>query len=102
MKDLKSTELKRWRWYAILVTVLGILLFAVPWITNRYKIALVIPLYAMFVYVYYRYLTLKKAARTSTVGEEDNPARQKVSSSVGRKSTGKPGRKNKVAVKKGQ
>ena len=102
MKDLKSTELKRWRWYAIFVTVLGILLFAVPWITNRNKIALVIPLYAMFVYVYYRYLTLKKAARTSTVGEEDNPARQKVSSSVCRKSTGKPGRKNKVAVKKGQ
>ncbi|MEG3069689.1 MAG: hypothetical protein HQP61_01345 [Peptococcaceae bacterium] len=94
MKDLKSTELKRWRWYAIFVTVLGILLFAVPWITNRNKIALVIPLYAMFVYVYYRYLTLKKAARTSTVVEEDN--------SAGRNSTGKSGRKSKMAVKKGQ
>ena len=102
MKDLKNTELKRWRWYAIFVTVLGILLFSLPWITNRYKIALVIPLYAMFVYVYYRYLTLKKAARTSTVVEGDDSTRQNVSSSAGRNNIGKSGRKNKVAVKKGQ
>jgi len=100
VKDSKNAEIKRWRWYVISVTVLGIILFSLPWIANTYKIALTVPLYAMFVYVYYKYLSLKKGAQAAAAVEEDKPAGRKVSS--GMNTAGKPARKNKAAIRKGQ
>ncbi len=88
MQDIKDTELKRWRLYVILVTVLGIILFSLPWITPRYKIALTVPLYAMFVYVYYKYLTLKKGFQAAAAEEESKPAGRKIP--PGQKTAGKP------------
>ena len=99
MKDMKNTEIKKWRRYAILVTVLGIILFSLPWITNTYKIALVFPLYAMFVYVYYKYLSLKKEAQAASAAAEDNPDRQKISSG---RNNRKPAQKGRAAIKKSQ
>ncbi|MDD4334188.1 MAG: hypothetical protein PHY77_01105 [Desulfotomaculaceae bacterium] len=98
MKDLKNTEIKRWRLYALLVTVLGIILFSLPWITTTYKIALTVPLYAMFVYVYYKYLSLKKETQAAAAVKENKPDGQKIL--PGMNTAGKPAQKGKAAVKK--
>lgn len=100
MQDVKKTEITRWRRYAIVVTVLGIILYSLPWITNTYKIALTVPLYAMFVYVYYKYLSLKKEAQAAVAAKEDNPDRQNISS--GQNKARKPAQKGKAAGKKAQ
>ncbi|MFX4262001.1 hypothetical protein ACOBQJ_07345 [Pelotomaculum propionicicum] len=100
MKDAKNTEITRWRWYALVVTVLGIIMYSLPWISSTYKIALTVPLYAMFVYVYYKYISLKKAAQAGAVAKEDSPDRQKITS--GRNTAGKPAQKGKPAAKKGR
>lgn len=77
MKPANNTEMAKWRWYALAVTVLGIILFSLPWIPTRYKYFLTIPLYAMFVYVYYKYMCIKKEAQAAAAAKETSPAPQK-------------------------
>lgn len=97
MKDAKNAEITRWRWYALLVTVLGIIMYALPWISSTYKVALTIPLYAMFVYVYYKYISLKKAAQAAAAAEDDGLDRQKISS--GQNAAKKPSQQGKAGKK---
>lgn len=100
MKDAKNAEIMRWRWYALFVTVLGIIMYALPWISSTYKVALTVPLYAMFVYVYYKYISLKKAAQAAAAAEDESPDRQKISSGQG--ANKKPAQKGKATGKKGR
>jgi hypothetical protein len=57
-----KAELVKWRRLVLLVTVPGVALFSLPWIPGKYKIMLALPLYAMFVYVFYKYLCVKREA----------------------------------------
>ena len=97
MKETNNTELTKWRWYALAVTLLGIVLYAVPWIPSRYKFILTVPLYAMFVYVYYKYMCVKKEAQAAASKESD-PDRQKISS--GQNANKRPTQKGRAAGKK--
>lgn len=54
--------MKKWRNLALAVTVLGIIVFLLPWIPSKIKFLSAVPLYIIFVYVYYRYICLKKRA----------------------------------------
>jgi hypothetical protein len=80
MKVTNNTEITRWRWYALAVTLLGIILYAMPWLPDKTKFLLAIPLYILFVYVYYKYICFKKAAQALASPKEDSPERQKLSS----------------------
>ena len=57
-----AAEAKKWRNLAIGITGLGILVFAIPWESSTTKFYVAMPLYIMFVYVYYKYICLRKAA----------------------------------------
>jgi len=57
-KAINKSEKTKWGLMALAVTVLGVVFFTVPWIPSKSKYLLSIPLYAAFVYVYYRYLCL--------------------------------------------
>jgi L-asparagine transporter-like permease len=59
-------EAKKWRNLAILITIVGIIVFTFNWETNSTKFYVGIPLYMMFVYVYYKYICLRKAARENS------------------------------------
>lgn len=100
MKKTDNPEIKRWRMYALVVTVLGIILYSLPWISSMYKIALTIPLYAMFVYVYYKYISLKKAAQAAAAANEESPDRQKIPQ--GQSDNKKQAQKGKSTGKKGR
>ncbi|HBC92760.1 MAG TPA: hypothetical protein DCZ10_07595 [Pelotomaculum sp.] len=65
-----KSEATKWGWLSIAVTVLGVAIIAGPWIPDRYKIMLAVPVYAMFFYVYYKYLHLKKTAKTNKTNAE--------------------------------
>jgi len=78
VKVTNNNEISKWRWYALAVTVLGIIVYSLPWLSSRSKILLTIPLYAMFVYVYYKYICLKKAAQPAVSAKEDSPDLQKI------------------------
>lgn len=67
MKTAGKSEAAKWGWLSIAVTALGVALISVPAIPDKYKIMLAIPIYAMFFYVYYKYLHLKKIAKANTV-----------------------------------
>lgn len=69
MARTSRSEATKWGWLSIAVTVLGVAIFTVPWIPNKYKIMLAVPIYAMFFYVYYKYLHLKKMAKTNAGNE---------------------------------
>ena len=62
MADPGRAEIVKWRWLILLVTVPGIALFSLSLIPGKYKIMLALPLYAMFVYVFYKYLSVRKEA----------------------------------------
>jgi len=62
----KKKETIRWRNLALGITVVGLLVVAIPWEPAKLKIYAALPLYAMFVYVYYRYLCLKRAGKNNT------------------------------------
>lgn len=66
MADPGRAEIVKWRWLILLVTVPGIALFALPLIPGKYKIMLALPLYAMFVFVFYKYLCVKREALAAT------------------------------------
>ncbi|OPX84302.1 MAG: hypothetical protein A4E53_04078 [Pelotomaculum sp. PtaB.Bin104] len=53
--------LKKWRWLAMVVTLAGLIIFSLPVIPSKIKFMLAIPLYSAFVYVYYRYICVKKS-----------------------------------------
>jgi len=57
-----GAEIKKWRNLALAVSVLGIILFSLPWIPSKIKFLSAVPLYIIFVYVYYQYICLKKRA----------------------------------------
>ncbi|MDD3653645.1 MAG: hypothetical protein PHO01_05600 [Desulfotomaculaceae bacterium] len=69
----KAGQAQKWRWLALAVTVGGIIVFSLPWIPSDIKFLLALPLYAAFVYVYYKYLCLKK----SMVSEKEQHVEQK-------------------------
>lgn len=60
MNETERMELARWRWIAFAVTLLGILVITLPWIPYKFKLMLAIPVYISFVFVYYKYICLKK------------------------------------------
>lgn len=78
LNETNKTEMARWRWYALAITLLGIIIFSLPWIPSKIKFFLTIPLYAVFVYVYYRYICLKKAAKSALSSKDDDPGDQKI------------------------
>ena len=91
VKGTNSTEITRWRWYALAVTVLGVIVYAMPWLPDKTKFLLAIPLYALFVYVYYKYICLKKATSSP---KEDSPDKQRISSEENtNKKENQPGKK---------
>lgn len=63
------TEVVKWRWLSLGVTLLGVIIISLPWIPGNYKIALGVPVYAAIVFVNYKYLCLKKGPR-----QEGSPA----------------------------
>ena len=63
MKIVFMTEVVKWRWLALGVTLLGIIIISLPWIPGKYKIALGVPVYAAVVFVNYKYICLKKGSR---------------------------------------
>lgn len=65
-----KSEAARWGWLSIAVTVLGVAIITMPWIPGKYKILLAIPVYVMLFYVYYKYLNLKRLAKTKTVSAQ--------------------------------
>jgi hypothetical protein len=93
LKGINNTEMAKWRWYALAVTVLGIIVYAIPdyLLPDKIKFLLAIPLYAVFVYVYYRYICLKKGAQTALSAKDNNPVDQKTLSeqNLNKKSKGK-------------
>ena len=94
VKGTNNTEISRWRWYALGVTILGVIVYAMPWLPDKVKFLLAIPLYALFVYVYYRYICLKKATQALASPKEDSPDRQKISSEENtNKKENQPGKK---------
>lgn len=78
MNKTDQAELAKWRWTAIFVTVLGIALFAAPWIPKNYKYMMAIPIYAMFFYVYYKYICIKKSCRRAVSNSDKLPVSQEV------------------------
>ncbi|HPZ43379.1 MAG TPA: hypothetical protein PL078_05190 [Bacillota bacterium] len=68
MGDSAKAELVKWRRLVLLATVSGVAIFSLPWISGRYKIMLALPLYAMFVYVFYKYLCVKREASAGVYG----------------------------------
>ncbi len=91
MNEDYRTELVKWRWTAIVVTVLGILLFAAPWIPKNYKYIMAIPVYAMFFYVYYKYISVKKGGQQTVSNSGKMPVSQSVKQAGGK--TGKASKK---------
>jgi hypothetical protein len=76
-----KSEAAKWGWLSITVTILGVAIFTVPWIPDRFKIMLAVPVYATFFYVYYKYLHLKKLAKSNAAsqvaqGSENRAARR--------------------------
>ncbi|MDD4238312.1 MAG: hypothetical protein PHT62_07135 [Desulfotomaculaceae bacterium] len=69
MATTGKSEAAKWGWLSIAVTVLGVTIFTLPWIPDKYKIILAVPVYAMFFYVYYKYLHLKKMAKANAGNE---------------------------------
>ena len=99
LKGVNNTEMAKWRWYALAVTVLGIIVYAMPWLPDKTKFLLAIPLYALFVYVYYRYICLKKGAQAASSENDDNPVDQKTLTDQNLNKKSKD--KGKSAAKKG-
>lgn len=85
----KAEQAKKWRWLALAVTVGGIIVFSLPWIPTKFKYLLALPLYAAFVYVYYKYICIKK----SMVSEQDQPVEQKITGRTGKTNKRKRNRK---------
>ena len=57
-------EAQKWRILAIVITVIGVILFALPVdVPHSTKIYAALPLFAMFVFVYYKYIGLREAAK---------------------------------------
>lgn len=59
---MSMVEAKKWRNLALFISVLGIILFSLPAIPGKIKLLSAIPIYLVFVYVYYKYICLRKAA----------------------------------------
>ncbi len=89
MGDSVKAELVKWRRLVLLVTVPGVALFSLPWIPGKYKIMLALPLYAMFVYVFYKYLCVKReaAAVVNGSGKQTPPPPGAVKAGKGNRST---------------
>ncbi|MDD4169529.1 MAG: hypothetical protein PHD36_04595 [Desulfotomaculaceae bacterium] len=87
----KAEEAKKWRWLALAVTAVGIILFSLPWLRSDIKFFLALPLYAAFVYVYYQYICIKK----SIVSEQDKPIEQITGRNNSQKTEGRTGKKDK-------
>jgi len=85
-----KVESKKWRNLALAITILGIIVFSLPWIPGKIKFLSAVPLYIIFVYVYYRYICLKKGAvsdnnHSSKQGNNSRKGIQKIGDSKGKK-----------------
>lgn len=69
---MSMVEAKKWRKLALIISVLGVILFSLPMIPNKVKLLAAVPIYLVFVYVYYKYICLKKAA----LADDQGSARQ--------------------------
>ncbi|MDD4239430.1 MAG: hypothetical protein PHT62_12880 [Desulfotomaculaceae bacterium] len=58
MKKVGKKEVAKWRWPVWTVIGLGFLIFALP-INERLKLWLMVPLYGLFIFVYYKYVHKK-------------------------------------------
>jgi len=58
MKKTNKIEMRKWSWTIWVVIALGVIVFALP-ISEKLKIILSIPLYAMFLFVYYKFMRKK-------------------------------------------
>ena len=66
-------EARKWRLLAIIITVVGVVFFALPLeLPHSTKIYLAAPLFAMFVFVYYKYIGLREAAKEKNKPKSDN------------------------------
>lgn len=88
-----KAELVKWRRLVLLVTVPGVALFSLPWIPGKYKIMLALPLYAMFVYVFYKYLCVKREAAAVVNGSGKQTPPGAVKAGKGNRSVGTPAKK---------
>ena len=71
----KEREAAKWRKLALGITIVGVILVAIPWEPLKLKLFTLIPLYLMFVYVYYKYFCLRREARElAAAGESGNAA----------------------------
>lgn len=98
VKIVFKTEVAKWGWLAVGVTILGIIMISLPQIPGRYKIAMAVPIYAAIVFVNYKYICLKKASRQEGEPMEGAPGQKPQSKSSG-KGGSQPG---KALSKKGR
>lgn len=86
------TEVVKWRWLSLGVTLLGIIIIALPWIPGNYKIALGVPVYAAIVFVNYKYICLKKGPRQEGSPAGGAPGQRSPSKSSSVKRGSQPGK----------
>jgi hypothetical protein len=55
LKKDRKKEMARWRWPVWAVIALGFIIFALP-INERLKLWLMVPLYGLFIFVYYKFV----------------------------------------------
>lgn len=60
MKKIGKKEVTKWRWPVWVVIGLGFIIFALP-INERFKLWLMVPLYGLFIFVYYKYVHKNKS-----------------------------------------
>jgi hypothetical protein len=61
LKKVKKKEMPKWRWPVWAVIVLGFVIFALP-INEKTKLWLMVPLYGLFAFVYYKYVYKKRSS----------------------------------------
>ena len=86
------TEVVKWRWLSLGVTLLGIIIISLPWIPGNYKIALGVPVYAAIVFVNYKYICLKKGPRQEVRPDGGAPGQRPPSKSSSVRQGSQPGK----------
>jgi len=61
MKKTNKVDMRKWSWTIWVVIALGVIVFALP-ISETVKFLLAIPLYAMFLFVYYKFMHKKRSS----------------------------------------
>ncbi|TEB05959.1 hypothetical protein Psch_03001 [Pelotomaculum schinkii] len=61
LKKVGKKEAAKWSWPVWAVIALGFIVFALP-INERLKLWLMVPLYGLFIFVYYKYVHKKRSS----------------------------------------